>query len=152
MSLVLELSLTVLVSQSVLTLATSDRRDTQLLRRELGSELTRIIDHRHILGPWQCLYISKLQQSQLLWLHQHKLQATNQDLSHRLILPHLISLDAGINESEMRKFFKENTPKILYPGCQTVTSDDKHLKLRKKGSPSASYKEKAERLKTEGNN
>ena len=60
MSLVLELALTVLVSQSVLTLATSDQRDTQvltnqntalyiidqsqLLRRELGSELSSIID------------------------------------------------------------------------------------------------------------
>ena len=46
MTLVLELTLTVLVSQSVLTLATPhhNQRDKQLLRRELGAELGSIID------------------------------------------------------------------------------------------------------------
>merc|ERR1712058_190382 len=46
MSLVLELSLSVLVSQSVLSLASPHMgsRDKQLLRRELGTELSSILD------------------------------------------------------------------------------------------------------------
>ena len=46
MSVVLELSVTVLVSQSVLILASplNNHRDKQLLRRELGAELSSIID------------------------------------------------------------------------------------------------------------
>ena len=46
MALVLELCLTVLVSQAVLALATptDNQRDKQLLRRELGAELSSIID------------------------------------------------------------------------------------------------------------
>ena len=46
MTLVLELCLTVLVSQAVLTLASphNNDRDKQLLRRELGSELSSITD------------------------------------------------------------------------------------------------------------
>ena len=52
MSLVLELCLTVLMSQSVLSLATptDNQRDKQLLRRELGAELGSIVDtwRRHL--------------------------------------------------------------------------------------------------------